>query len=141
MSELDRPELAGKSVLVVDDDADSREMIAAVLERSGAVVSMAESAPEAFAAFQRERPNVVLLDLGLPDEDGFSLLKRLRESPGRDGADAVAAIALTGYGSPEDRDQTRRAGFQAHLVKPIGLSDMLDCVVEVLLSRSSPSLR
>ena len=124
---------------VVDDDADSREMIAAVLERSGAVVSMAESAPEALAAFQRKRPNVVLLDLGLPDEDGFSLLRRLRESPGGGGADVVPAIALTGYGSPEDRDQTRRAGFQAHLVKPIGLSDMLDCVVKLLRSRSGPS--
>jgi CheY-like chemotaxis protein len=139
VSELDRPELAGKSVLVVDDDADSREMLAAVLERSGAVVSMAESAPEAFAAFQRERPHVVLLDLGLPDEDGFSLIKRLRELSGRDGANVVPAIALTGYGSPEDRDQTRSAGFQAHLVKPIGLSDMLDCVVKLLRSRSGPS--
>jgi CheY-like chemotaxis protein len=133
MSELYCPELDGAQVLVVDDDADSREMLALVLERSGAQVSMAESASEAVSAFQRQRPEVLLLDLGLPDEDGFSLLRKLRALTS-DGGE-IPAIALTGYGSPEDREQTRIGGFQAHLVKPVALSDMLDAVAQVLRSR------
>jgi CheY-like chemotaxis protein len=133
MSELYCPELDGTQVLVVDDDADSREMLALVLERSGARVSMAESASEALGAFLRQRPEVLLLDLGLPDEDGFSLLCKLRALTS--GSGAIPAIALTGYGSPEDREQTRIGGFQAHLVKPVALSDMLDAVVQVLRSR------
>jgi CheY-like chemotaxis protein len=133
MSELDCPELHSISVLVVDDDADSREMLALVLERSGARVFMAESASEAVIVFQAERPSLLLLDLGLPDEDGFRLLHRLRAlvPHGR----KIPAIALTGYGSPEDREQTRAAGFQAHLVKPVALSEMLEVVVRVLRSK------
>jgi|SRR5580700_789268 CheY-like chemotaxis protein len=130
MSELDCPELDGISVLVVDDDADSREMLALVLERSGARVFTAESASQAVTAFQTERPSVLLLDLGLPDENGFRLLHRLRALVPRGGE--IPAIALTGYGSPEDREQTRAGGFQAHLVKPVALSEMLESVVRVL---------
>jgi CheY-like chemotaxis protein len=138
MSQLDCPELHGTRVLVVDDDIENREMLATVLEGSGARVAMAGSAAEALIAFQNDRPQVVLLDLGLPDEDGFILLKRLRALPMSDGE--VLAIALTGYGSPEDRDQTRGAGFRAHLTKPFGLSEMLDSVVQVLRSRPRADL-
>jgi CheY-like chemotaxis protein len=120
----------------VDDDADSRDMLAIVLERSGAEVATAESAAEALASFQLHQPHVLLLDLGLPDEDGFSLLRKLREL-----GEEVPAIALTGYGSPEDRDQTRNGGFQAHLVKPVALSDMLDSVARVLQLPSRDALR
>jgi CheY-like chemotaxis protein len=136
MSELHCPALRGKRVLVVDDDADSRDMLAIVLERSGAEVATAESAAEALASFQLHQPHVLLLDLGLPDEDGFSLLRKLREL-----GEEVPAIALTGYGSPEDRDQTRNGGFQAHRVKPVALSDMLDSVARVLQLPSRDALR
>jgi CheY-like chemotaxis protein len=133
MSGLEYPALQGIPVLVVDDDADSREMLALVLERSGARVFMAESASEAVIAFQTECPSVLLLDLGLPDEDGFRLLQRLRALVPRGGE--IPAIALTGYGSPEDREQTRAGGFQAHLVKPVALSEMLESVVRLLRSK------
>jgi CheY-like chemotaxis protein len=137
MSELDCPRLDGTRVLVVEDDADTREMIAITFERSGAWVDLAESAAEAFVVFQRERPHVVLMDLGLPDEDGFCLLKRLRELPASDGE--VLAVALSGSGSPEDRDKTRTAGFQAHLMKPVGLSELLDLVVQVVRAGPRPA--
>jgi CheY-like chemotaxis protein len=130
MSVLECPELRGTRVLVVDDDADCREVLAMALERSGALVDTAESASDAMIAFQKQRPQVLLLDLGLPDEDGFRLLRRLRELAS-DG-DPIPAIALTGYGSPEDREQTYIQGFQAHLVKPVALADMLESVVQVL---------
>jgi CheY-like chemotaxis protein len=133
MSGLEYPALQGIPVLVVDDDADSLEMLALVLERSGARVFMAESASEAVIAFQTECPSVLLLDLGLPDEDGFRLLQRLRALVPRGGE--IPAIALTGYGSPEDREQTRAGGFQAHLVKPVALSEMLESVVRLLRSK------
>jgi CheY-like chemotaxis protein len=133
MSELYCPDLEGMHFLVVDDDADSREMLALVLERSGAQVSTAESASEAVTAFQKQRPQVLLIDLGLPDEDGFSLLRNLRSRTS--GGGEIPAIALTGYGGPEDRERTRIGGFQAHLVKPVAFSDMLDVVVQVLRSR------
>jgi len=133
VGERDCPELDGVRVLIVDDDADSREMLAMVLERSGAKIDMAESAAEAVAAFQSQHPHALLLDLGLPDEDGFQLLKKLRglASEGED----IPAIALTGYGSAEDQERSREGGFQAHLVKPVALSDVIASVVRVLQSR------
>jgi CheY-like chemotaxis protein len=130
MSDGDRAEFDGVRVLVVDDDADSREMLAMVLERSGARVAMAESAADAIVAFQRQHPHVLLLDLGLPDEDGFGLLKKLRALASA--GEEIPAIALTGYGSSEDREQTRSGGFQAHLVKPVALTDVLDSVARIL---------
>jgi len=131
MSEPHCPGLRDKCVLIVDDDVDTCEMLGIVLERSGARVAFAKSAAEALTTFQQERPHVLLLDLGLPDEDGFTLLRKVRGLPVSEGG-AVPAIALTGYSGFEDREQTRRAGFQGHLVKPVGFSDLLDSVARAL---------
>src|SRR6202035_783486 len=76
VSEFERPELRGTRVLVVDDDADNREMLAMILEYSGALVATADSAAEAMCVLERERSQVLISDIGLPDEDGFSLLRR-----------------------------------------------------------------
>jgi CheY-like chemotaxis protein len=124
-------DLSGTHVLVVDDDADNREMLAAVLEQSGAQVTLADSAAEALTAYQRQRPHLVISDIGLPDEDGFGLLRRLRALPSPDGV-LVPAIALTGYGSPADRAEAGNVGFQAHLTKPVELDVMLRTVAGVL---------
>jgi CheY-like chemotaxis protein len=137
MGEVDYPELRGKRVLVVDDDADSREMLAMLLERCGAQVIVAESASQAVAAFAANRPDAMLLDLGLPDEDGFTLLKKLQAMG--PGAEAIPALALTGYGSPEDREQSRKGGFRAHLVKPVALSDVLESVARAVRAGSDIS--
>lgn len=130
MSELEFPELRGRKVLVVDDDGDNREMLATVLEQTGALVTTAESAAAALSAFQRDGADVLVLDIGLPDEDGFSLLRKLRASRGG----SIPAIALTGYDSPEDRRQADGEGFQAHLTKPVALAHMLAAVARVLRS-------
>ncbi len=123
--------LRGTRVLVVDDDPDNCEMLAAVLEHSGALVCTAGSSAEALVALEKERPQVLITDIGLPDEDGFGLLKRIRALPGSRGGD-IPSIALTGYGSEEDRALSRARGFQAHLTKPVEMEEMVAAIVEVL---------
>jgi CheY-like chemotaxis protein len=116
-AEWARTMLAGVSVLVVEDDAESREMLVTVLRRCGANVRQAVSALEAMEALEHERPDVVVCDIGLPDRDGYSLIRRVRElSPERGGT--VPALALTAYAGPDDRDMTLAAGFDLYLAKP-----------------------
>ena len=130
-------ELTGIRVLVVDDDADNREMLAMILEHSGARVVTADSAAEALRLLETEQPQVLISDIGLPDEDGLSLLRRVRALPMTRGGD-VAAIALTGYGAYESRVTSRDAGFQAHLTKPVALDDLLAAIARVLTRQPVP---
>jgi len=123
-------------VLVVDDEADNREVLRLVLEKAGAVVETASSVTEALAAFEAARPDVLLCDIGLGREDGYDLMRQVRALPGGRGAD-IPAIALTGYAKPEDRAQALEAGFQLHLAKP-GPPD-LAMVVAGLLTDEEPS--
>src|SRR5579862_6689873 len=115
-SELASSGLLGRRILVVDDDADTREMLAVILESSGAVVTTAQSASEAIAICAELRPDLLISDIGLPGEDGFSLVRRLREQPSALGGD-VPAIALTGYDSEADNALAERAGFCERLTK------------------------
>jgi PAS domain S-box-containing protein len=110
--------LKGLRVLVVDDDADAREMLTMMLEEAGADVTAASSADEAVAVFEGLRPAVVVSDIGMPGGDGYSLIRRLRALEG-DCAGAIPAVALTAYAREEDRTQALACGFQAHLAKPI----------------------
>ncbi len=109
-------------VLVVDDNADAAQMLATLLEAHGHAVSVEYDGTGGLARALRERPDVMLLDIGLPDMDGHELARRLRASP--DTANAYL-IALTGYGQGEDRERARAAGFDRHLVKPADLSELL----------------
>jgi CheY-like chemotaxis protein len=128
MNAFECPELRGRHVLVVDDDADTREMLTVILESCGAVVVTAESAAEAFASCRETRPDVLISDIGLPGEDGFSLVRRIRELPPSLGGD-IPAIALTGY----DRDTTIDCeGFREQLTKPVALDAVLAAVVRAL---------
>jgi CheY-like chemotaxis protein len=137
MTTLERLELRGTRVLVVDDDADNREMLAMILEHSGAVVATADSASEALRVLEKEHSQVLISDIGLPDEDGYSLLRKIRALSKARGGE-IPAIALTGYGSQEDRAQANAGGFQAHLTKPVALDEMLAAIVRVL--QTPPSL-
>jgi signal transduction histidine kinase len=123
-------------VLIVDDEADTRQVLRLVLEQAGAVVVTASSADEAREAFRRVRPDVLLCDIGLGTEDGYALLGALRELP-HEGGRALHAIALTGYAKPEDRARALSAGFELHLAKP-GPAD-LPVVIAELLERGEPS--
>jgi CheY-like chemotaxis protein len=115
-------------VLVVDDNADAAQMLATLLEAHGHVVGVEYDGTGGLARALRERPEVMLLDIGLPDMDGHELARRLRSSP--DTANAML-IALTGYGQSEDRERARQAGFDRHLVKPADLSELLRILAEV----------
>jgi CheY-like chemotaxis protein len=112
------PELSGLRVLLVDDEADSRDLLNLVLDSCGAEVVLASSAVEALETIKSERFDVFISDIGLPDEDGFSLIKKIRELPNEEGGD-VPAIALTAYARAEDRVKALRSGFQMHVAKPV----------------------
>ena len=112
------PHLGGVHALVVDDEQDSRDVLATILRRCGAEVSTAASAAEAFATFQRLVPDVLLSDIAMPDEDGYSLIHRIRGlSPDRGGRTPAAAV--TARASLKDRVEILRQGFQAHVAKPL----------------------
>jgi len=111
----------GKRVLLVDDNEDSRELLAGLLSLQGFEVEAACDAPAALAVVERWRPEVVILDLGLPEMDGWELARRLRSL---EGFAPARIIALTGYGSDRDRERSRAAGIDAHLLKPIEVSQL-----------------
>ena len=123
--------LKGLRVLVVDDEADAREMLSMILEEAGAEVTTAACADEAVAAFERFRPGVVVTDIGMPDGDGYSLIRRLRALEA-DGAGATPAVALTAYARAEDRTQALGCGFQAHLPKPIEPGELTALIARLI---------
>jgi CheY-like chemotaxis protein len=116
-AELGRTVLEGKRVLVVEDDADGREMLVSLFGQCGASVSEAASAAEAMEVLQRVTPEILVCDIGLPGEDGHQLIRRVRaleaESGGR-----IPALALTAYAGPGDRARALAAGFDLHVPKP-----------------------
>jgi CheY-like chemotaxis protein len=112
------PRLDGLRVLVVDDDTDGRALTSLVLTQAGASVTSASSVREAFQILEVERPDALVSDLGLPDEDGYALIRQLREQERKRGG-FLPALALTGYARAEDRARVLAAGFQAHVPKPV----------------------
>jgi PAS domain S-box-containing protein len=115
---LPRPDLRGVTVLVVDDDLATREVADAILSAHGARVMHAASAQDAVDALIRSRPDVLVADIEMPGEDGYSLIHRVRELPARGGG-ATPAAALTAFARAEDRWRALDAGFELHLAKPI----------------------
>jgi PAS domain S-box-containing protein len=108
--------LAGLRVLVVDDDADARDVMRLAFEQAGARVTLATSAAEALATFERAPVDALVSDIAMPGKDGYELIKALRASAR--GA-AIPAVALTAYAHVEDRERALKAGFQLHVAKPI----------------------
>jgi signal transduction histidine kinase/CheY-like chemotaxis protein len=119
--------LDGLSVLVVDDDGESRAVVAAHLENHRATVLTAGSAAEALAVLSRERVDVLLADVAMPGEDGYTLLRKVR-SLDQAAARTVPAAALTAFARDEDRRNALAAGFQMHLPKPIDASSLVAAV-------------
>jgi len=117
--------LAGLRLLVVDDETDAREVMRFVLERGGARVRTADSAAHALDAIREDRPDLLISDIGMPTEDGYVMVRRLRameEGLGR----RLPAIALTAYASEEDSRRAIGAGFDAHLSKPVDPSRLIE---------------
>jgi signal transduction histidine kinase/ActR/RegA family two-component response regulator len=122
--------LAGVRVLVVDDEADARELIAAVLGQSGAEVATAASAAEALDSLTRLQPHVLVSDISMPGDDGYALLRRVRElSLERHGR--VPAVALTAYARAEDRERALAVGFASHVPKPVEPAELVDVVARL----------
>jgi PAS domain S-box-containing protein len=124
------PPLHGITVLVVDDHEDARELMCAVLGRCGAQVVAVDSAAAALEALDRSHPDVILSDLEMPGEDGYSLIRKVRERPPERGG-AIPAAALTAYARTEDRLHTLRAGFHRHVPKPVPPDELAEIVASL----------
>ena len=117
-------------MLAVDDQRDARELIQRVLEDCGARVLTAGSVDEAIAEIERHRPHVVVSDIGMPDADGFDLMRRLRALGPERGGD-IPTIALTAFARAEDRTKVFRAGFRMHVSKPVEAAELCAAVANV----------
>ncbi|HSK74074.1 MAG TPA: ATP-binding protein, partial [Pyrinomonadaceae bacterium] len=117
-------QLNGLRTLVVDDEADSRDLLTAILTLHGAQVTAASNVAEAVEKFQTVKPDLIISDIGMPGEDGFSLIKKLKAF-NKDQKQKIPAIALTAYASQSDRLKILSAGYQMHLAKPIEPEELL----------------
>jgi signal transduction histidine kinase/ActR/RegA family two-component response regulator len=124
------PSLAGVRVLFVDDDADARELITMMLAQDGAEVRTAVSAAEALAVCDEWRPDVLISDIGMPGEDGYMLMKKLRERESERG-EHIPAIALTAYGRREDCQRALSVGFESYIPKPVEQAELLAAVASL----------
>lgn len=148
--------LAGVRVLLVEDDDDSRKLLSLILKRYGAEVISASSSTEALHSFAQKSPDLVISDIGMAEEDGYDLIRKIRSLSGDssvvthnsslDSADSslsthnsslVPAIALTGYATSKDRDRALSAGYQLHLAKPVEPDDLVAAILSLLGKRDS----
>jgi len=125
-----RVQLNGLQVLFVEDNLDGRELMTMIIEQAGAKVTAVASVREAFEALEGLRPDVLVSDIGLPDEDGYELIRRLRNGEAESGG-FLPAVALTGFVRPEDRARVLAAGFQIHVPKPIEPAELTAAIAAV----------
>ena len=131
--------LAGTRILLVEDNEDSREMLKIMLQQYDLEITAVESAAEAIEAIKRSRIDVLVSDVGLPGEDGYELIRKIRKlTPEKGGL--TPAIALTGYASLQDRAQALEAGYQEHLAKPVDEDKLID-LIKGLLNRNTTARR
>jgi signal transduction histidine kinase len=128
---LDMPNLTGVVAMVIDDDADARDLMHEALRRCGAVVHLATCAADALILLQRERPHVVLSDIGMPGDDGRSFLRRVRALP-VDAGGATPAVAVSAYVGSEEERASAGAGYQAHIAKPVDLVLLVRTVADLV---------
>ena len=120
-------------VLVVDDNIDSADSITSLLEASGHDVKVAYSAEKALEMAAEYQPEIMLLDIGLPEMDGYEVAKRLRQNLQ---LKDLRLIALTGYGQDSDRQRSREAGFDAHVIKPVDLQTLSELLASLMKRQS-----
>ena len=125
------PRLEGINLLIVDDDQDNLELLAYLFENLGANVETVNSVVQALAAFKREKPDLLISDIGMPEEDGYCLIEKIRNLEGSNG-ESVPAIALTAYTKPEDKLLALSKGFQCHLKKPVEPNELAQQVYDLL---------
>jgi CheY-like chemotaxis protein len=130
---IDHPSLDGVTVLAVDDEPDARNLLKRVLEGCGARVFVASSSREGLEMVRRERPDMIVSDIGMPGEDGYEFIRQVRQLPPDEGGRTPAA-ALTAFARAEDRTRALRAGYQTHVAKPVEPTE-LTAVVASLATR------
>ena len=123
--------LDGIRIVLVEDDDDVRELLGMILEMAGAKVAAAASVRAALDALGTVRPHVIVSDVGMPNEDGFALMRQVRARAADSGGN-TPAIALTGYTRPEDRARLLAAGFQTHVRKPVEPDEILAAIASLL---------
>ena len=129
----DAPELKGLRALVVEDDADARDLIGHLLEAEGMEARSAGTAAEALAVLETYSPDVILSDIGMPDGDGYALIRRIRTLPSA--KSTIPAIALTAFARMADRTRALVEGFNRHIAKPIDPNELIRAVSELAGTR------
>ena len=130
------PRLDGLRLLVVDDEEDTRELLRSLLETCGGVVATAGSSEEALSVLRREPFDVLVSDVGMPGEDGYHLISRVRALPPEQGGD-IASVALTAYTRMEDRTRALLAGFNSHVPKPIEPMELMAVIASLMTRRGT----
>src|SRR5262249_48374662 len=128
---IELPRLDGVSVLIVDDEPDGRALVARILQGRGAQPTSAGSAQEALEMLDKRSFDILLSDIGMPDVDGYELMRRTRLLDSRR-ENPLPAIAITAYARPEDRQRSLLAGYQMHLAKPIEARELIAGIASLL---------
>jgi PAS domain S-box-containing protein len=123
--------LDGVHVLLVEDDDDSRKLLVTMLKRHGAEVTAAKSAADALKAFNESPPDVMISDIGMPDEDGYDFMREVRALPG-EASRLTPSIALTGYATRKDRERALSAGYQLHIAKPVEQTEIIAAIASLV---------
>ena len=118
-------------VLIVDEDADARDLLAMFVESRGASVRRASSSDEALLAIEARRPNVLLSDLMMPDRDGFALVRAVRAREREQVSERLPAIAVTAHATARDREEASAAGYDALVAKPVDADDLARAIVRM----------
>jgi CheY-like chemotaxis protein len=118
-------------VLIVDDHPDAHELLALIITSAGATVKDADNAEAAYAIVERWKPNIIVADLHMPDQDGYAFMKRIRARPKEEGGQ-IPAVAITGYG-PEDRLTAFRAGYQNYIRKPVNAEELVAAIASLIV--------
>src|SRR6267378_262973 len=122
--------LEGISVLVVEDEKDTRELLKILLEAEGGLVTITASVQEALFAYDQSRPDVIVADIGMPDYNGYTLIGKIRARD-RERGNLTPAIALTAYATAMDRDTVLSAGFQLHMAKPFDPDRLISVIADL----------
>jgi CheY-like chemotaxis protein len=128
-TEIPDPAAPSLRVLIVDDNVDAATSLEMLLQESGHQVWMAQTGPAALAAALKHRPDVMLLDIGLPGFDGYEVAQRIRRQPL---LHEIVLVAMTGYGHETDRQRSQEAGFDHHLIKPVNFGKVQQILANVL---------
>jgi CheY-like chemotaxis protein len=133
---MDPTRLDGLRVLLVEDEADARDLLVMMLEQYGATVTAASSAAEALKAMEAATPDVLVSDIAMPVIDGYTLIRRIRSLESERGA-PIPAVALTAYARGEDRQSALEAGYQVHVPKPVEPEDLASVLAKLTKGRAS----